>query len=518
MVAGLIQGAMIERSFLWGASMAGFQFEMGDLAGRALDPNTDWFKWVHDPTNIQKKVVSGDLPEDGVNYWEFYESDHDLAKKLGMNAYRIGTEWSRVFPKSTSGVEVGVETASDGAISKVDIDQGELSELEGLANADALRHYESVIDDLRSKGFKVIVCLNHFTLPLWIHDPIAVRDSKLKRGPRGWHDSESVVEFAKYAAVLASRFGPKVDMWATFNEPMVVTEMAYLVPQSGFPPGLGNELGAMRKASANMAAAHAMAFDLIKQFDNHRADGNSESAAWVGLIHNIIPSEPADPSNDNDVEAAKFLNQMHNKFFMESAASGWLDLNFDGQRDEGEVKGYLGNRLDWVGLNYYSRNVMRGKSSILARLFAGLKVIPEMVPGYGFACKSRDVSLAGRPTSDFGWELFPEGFAKAILEVSKYGRPIYVTENGIADSVDDLRPRYLVEHLREMERLIDEGKADIRGYLHWALTDNYEWAQGFSKRFGLIEVDLKTKARKIRGSGETFRQIVDRGTTAGIRF
>ncbi|MEM2570815.1 MAG: family 1 glycosylhydrolase, partial [Thermoproteota archaeon] len=113
---------MFPEGFLWGVSESGFQFEMGDPEGKNIDPNTDWFKWVHDPKNIANRIVSGDLPENGIDYWDLYEKDHDLAKGMGMNAYRLGIEWSRIFPRSTREVEVGVEFASDGRIAKVELD------------------------------------------------------------------------------------------------------------------------------------------------------------------------------------------------------------------------------------------------------------------------------------------------------------------------------------------------------------------------------------------------------------
>ncbi|MDH5362929.1 MAG: beta-galactosidase BgaS [Aigarchaeota archaeon] len=508
---------MFQRDFLWGVSMSGFQFEMGDPEEKHLDPNTDWFKWVHDTQNIQKKVVSGDLPESGVNYWELYEADHDLAKGLGMNAYRLGIEWSRIFPENTAGVEVDVDIASDGGVARVDLDQDDLQRLESLANAEALGHYEMVIEDLRDKGLKVIVCLNHFTLPLWLHDPIIARDSKLRRGPRGWYDRETVVEFAKYAAFLAWKLGSKVDMWATFNEPMVVAETGYLVGVGGFPPGIKNDVKAFRIIASNMAVAHARAFDAIKKFDSNRSDLNSPEPAWVGIIHNVFPAIPRDASRKKDLQAVQFMDHMHNTFFVEAAASGWLDINFNGVKEDDEVKDYLGDRMDWLGVNYYTRIMISGKMSLLARIFAGIPVLPEIVPGYGFACKRNNHSLDGRPTSDFGWELYPEGIAQALTQMSKYNRPMYVTENGTADAKDELRPRYILEHLRRIEDLVEEKQVDLRGYLHWALTDNYEWAEGFRMRFGLFDVDLKTKRRVPRGSVEVLRRIIESGTTQGIQ-
>lgn len=510
---------MFPRDFLWGVSEAGFQFEMGDPNGRNIDPNTDWFKWVHDPKNISNKVVSGDFPENGVNYWDLYNFDHDLARGMGMNAYRLGVEWSRIFPKSTLSVEVGVEAAADGGISKVNIDSGDLEKLEALANIDALKHYSKIIDDLKNKNFKVIVCLNHFTLPLWIHDPIIVRDSKLKQGPRGWYDRSTIVEFVKYAAFMAWKLGDSVDMWATFNEPNVVA-MSYLTNLGGFPPGVQmnvmNAFKAFTRVSLNMSIAHARAFEVIKKFDNQRADADSSEPASVGVIQNVIPVMPYDPSREADIKASRFIENMHSKLFIEAVASGWFDANLNGVKDGGEVKTYLGNKLDWLGLNYYTRMVSSGKKSFLARVFMGIQAIPSIMEGYGFACKANDFSKDNRPTSDYGWELYPEGLERVLVEMSKYGKPIYVTENGIADSEDRLRPRYIVEHLKVLENLVEEKRVDVRGYFHWALTDNYEWAKGFSMRFGLYSVELKTKKRLLRGSVEILKKIIKNGTVDSL--
>jgi len=507
---------MFKHGFLWGASEAGFQFEMGDHLGKALDANTDWYKWVHDPANIQRRVVSGDLPEDGIDYWHLFASDHDMAKSFGMNTYRIGVEWSRVFPKSTADVHVGVEKFSDGTVSKVDIDQTDLDALVRIANDEAIEHYRTIMDDLRSKDFKVIVCLNHFTLPIWIHDPIEVRDSKLRRGPRGWYDTETIVEFAKFAALVASKLGDKVDMWATFNEPMVVAEEGYLESESGFPPGINMDIPAAKRVARNMVNAHARAYDAIKEFDTQRADNDSPSAAWVGVIHNMIPTQPLDPSNHLDQEASDLMDRIHNRLFVEATVSGWFDSNLNGVRDRGETIPHLSNKLDWLGVNYYTRYVVKGTSSILAKLFAGLQVMPSPVKGYGYACEPKSASLAGRPTSEFSQELYPEGLGQSLIEASEFGRPMYITENGTADSDDSYRPTYLLEHLKVAERLLDEKKIDLRGYLHWSLTDNYEWAQGFRMKFGLASVDLKTKARKARKSAGLFKQIVEQGTTERI--
>jgi len=501
--------------FLWGASNSGFQFEMGDSAGLNVDSGSDWYLWVRDKLNIENGVVSGDLPENGVDCWNLYKEDHDIARKLGLNAYRIGVEWSRIFPKSTTAVKVEFEKASEGGIARIEVDDDALQKLEEAADKAAVNHYRTVIEDLRNKDFKVFVCLNHFTLPLWIHNPITVRDTNLRQGPKGWADPETIIEFTKYAGYVAWKLGGIVDEWATFNEPMVIPETGYLITQSGFPPGLNN-FRVSRKVAFNLVVAHARAYDAIKKTDTIKADKSSPSAADVGAIHNIIPAMPFRAENDLDVKAADFLNRMHNHFFPQAACNGWVDANLNGVQDKGEMKDYLKNRLDWLGVNYYARAVVKGKKSLLARLFMGMSAVPDMVENYGFVCKPNSISADGRPTSDFGWEIYPEGLLDALKMMREYGCALYVMENGVADAKDTLRTKLLIDHVKILDKAINEERLNVKGYFHWALTDNYEWAKGFSMKFGLCEVDLKTKKRNERESAFVLKNIIAKGTAANL--
>jgi beta-galactosidase len=403
---------------------------------------------------------------------------------------------------------VEVERAPDGNISKIEINDQTIEELDHSANEEALNHYRAVITDLRMKGFKVFVCLNHFTLPLWVHDPIAVRDTKLRKGPRGWFDEKTIVEFTKYAAYMAWKVGDIVDNWATFNEPMVISEAGYLSPQNGFPPGL-NDFRASHKVALNMAIAHARAYDAIKKMDTIKADEDSLNPANVGLIHDVIPTKPFDEKNELDVKAADFLDNMHNHFFPRSITHGQLDENLNATKGKGEIKDYLQHRLDWLGVNYYTRVVVRGKRSILARLFAGIPVIPEMVQNYGFLCKPNSKSAGGMPTSDFGWEVFPEGILEALKLMERYEKPLYIMENGTADAKDSIRPKFIVDHLQTLDKAINEEKIDVRGYFHWSLADNYEWAKGFGMKFGLYSVDLESKQRVKRKSADVYKRIIE---------
>jgi beta-galactosidase len=152
---------------------------------------------------------------------------------------------------------------------------------------------------------------------------------------------------------------------------------------------------------------------------------------------------------------------------------------------------------------------VRGRKSILATLFAGMPVIPETVQNYGFLCMPNSKSADGKPTSDFGWEVFPEGILHALKAMERYKRPLYITENGIADARDDIRPKFLVDHLQTLNKALNEEKIDVRGYFHWSLTDNYEWAKGFSMKFGLCTVNLDGKKRTKRKSADVYKKIIE---------
>ena len=493
------------RNFLWGVSESGFQFEMGDSSRKGLDENTDWFVWVHDRYNLERRIVSGDLPEDGPNYWYLYKEDHVLASQLGLNSYRLGIEWSRIFPNPTREVRVEVRRNEFNRISSITGEESFLDKLDKIADTNALRYYREIILDIISKGMKPIICLNHFTLPLWIHNPFNVKKSKGRVGPRGWLDEDTIIEFWKFAAYLAWKLGDLVDSWATLNEPNVVAEAGYLFPEWGFPPGLNN-FKFFKRCLINQAVAHARAYDAIKQFDNVKADESSGNPAEVGVILNIIPMEPYDKSRD--VEASLISNHIHNMFFIEAVSNGWLDQNLNMKIDEKESDSSIGGRIDWIGVNYYTRNVVKKKKSIAAKIFAGISVTPEIVEGYGNNCKPNSFSLDHNPSSDFGWEIYPIGLASSLKLMAKFSKPLYVTENGIADSQDILRPKFIIDHLRVLEKIIAEDKIDVRGYFHWALIDNYEWARGFKMKFGLCSVDMQTKKRKPRGSYYTYRDII----------
>ncbi len=501
MVYGMINGMRVEfpQEFKWGVSQSGFQFEMGDMYRRFIDTNTDWWHWVRDPHNISMKLVSGDLPEDGIDYIELFKKDHEIAHKLGFNIYRIGIEWSRIFPHPTWLIEVDVEYDGNNLVKHVRITEEDLRKLDEIADKDAVRLYREIILDLRRLGFKVIVNLFHFTLPYWLHNPLRARASNLREGPLGLLDDRFPIEFAKYAAYLAWKFGDLVDLWSTMNEPMVPVELGYMGTYTGFPPGV-LAVEHVSKAISNIVIAHALAYDMIKKFDQAKADPGSSKPAEVGLIHNIIPAYDL-----GDVEssiAAEHYSYFHNELILNAIVKGSLDVGLD---QETIVKPpVLGGKLDWFGVNYYTRLVVRREKT----RFKGYKILDfDAVPGYGYACTPYGISGIGRWCDGMGWEHYPEGIKTAIRLAKSYIDNLYITENGTSDSRDIYRPAYIVNHLYMIYELLQEG-IRINGYLHWALTDNYEWAHGFRQKFGLYEVDLITKDRIPRLSSKIYKEIV----------
>lgn len=470
------------KRFMWGISMAAFQYEMG-ASKRSLDPNSDWYVWLHDGKNLESKIVSGDMPEHGPGYWDLYKVDHGWAEWLGLNSWCTNPDWSRVFPKSTREVKVSVASDDEG-IKDVEVSESSLRKLDTLANRQAVKHYGEIFRDLKERGMKLILNLYHWPLPTWIHNPVAARDTRLKKGPRGWFEEDTVVEFTKFAAYIAWKFLDVVDMWSTMNEPSVIWNVGYLSER--FPPGLIDQDAAGRVAF-NLAQAHARAYDQIKR--------KAGKKAKVGIIYATCPSEPLTDSEE-DKRAAEACDDVFTRWFFKAIMDGVVKKGFTGEEVE---RRDMRNKADWIGVNYYSRNVV--KHTDQPPYF-------QTLSNYGFACQPASKSAAGRPTTETGWEIYPEGIREALNLYRGYGKPLIVAENGVADYKDKCRTWYIVSHLHNVLKAIKEDGLNVAGYLHWSLIDNLEWVSGFSKRFGLIYVDMNTKKRYPRPSAYVYRDII----------
>ncbi|AEH51094.1 beta-galactosidase BgaS [Pseudothermotoga thermarum] len=474
---------MFPKDFLFGASMAGFQVEMG-YGKDDVDPNTDWFVWVREPENLFTGTVSGHLPEYGVGYWKNYANLHQLAVDFGMNCLRVNVEWSRIFPKPT--FDVPVHVVSENGIREVKIDKTSLEKLDEIANKSAVEHYREIFKDMKSRGLRLILNLAHFTLPIWIHDPMAVHRG-IPTEKTGWVNEKTVVEFAKFAAYVAWKFDDLVDMYTTMNEPNVVSQMGYIMTRGGFPPSYFSPEMYL-KSLFNQAQAHARAYDAIKFLTEKP----------VGIIYASSIYETLNGDKEIEENAMYMMNYM----FLDSIING--SLLFQDRPDMRE-------KVDFLGVNYYTRTVIE---RIEPMNFGQIALNWKILEGYGYACPPGGFSKDFRPVSDFGWETYPEGLLKLLRAFyERYKLPLMVTENGVADCRDWLRPYHLVGHLYAVEKAIEDG-IDVRGYLHWSIVDNYEWARGYTMRFGLAETDYETKQLTPRPSMYIFREIVKEGTTA----
>jgi beta-glucosidase/6-phospho-beta-glucosidase/beta-galactosidase len=491
--------------FLWGTAISGFQVEMGgDPAGN--DTGSDWWVWAHDADNIAAHKVSGDLPEDGPAFWDDYRTHIRRYARRGLssNALRVSIEWSRVFPTSTQSVD-----ASGGVTTEV------LQQLDALADQKAVKHYRRMLFSIRGAHMVPFVTVNHFSLPLWIHDPIAARDALAATPadqppptgfPGGWLDATIVEEFRKYAAYLAWKLGRNVDYWAPINEPLSVAAGGYAnVPgafASNFPPGALSYTGLLR-VILNMVDAQRVAYDAIKQWDTRDADHDGV-AAQVGAVINLIYFAPFNPSSANDQIGAQHATYLYDRLFPNAIFLGDVDVNANGTIDPGEHRPDLVGHADFFGLNYY----FRGRALKLGAPVTPSIPLFDFLPVFTYQTPERPFGpLCPTTCTEFGWEIYPPGLREVLTIAGSYGRPVYITENGLADADDDQRPAYLVQHLAVLEQAIADGVADVRGYFHWSLVDNFEWSSGYFPKFGLY----RSAAGQLlpRPSAGYFRRIAE---------
>jgi beta-glucosidase len=330
----------------------------------------------------------------------------------------------------------------------------------------AVARYRQMLLGLRSRGIEPMVTLHHFTLPWWV----------ARAG--GWENARIVGWFARYARHCTEWFGEFCGQWVPINEPNVIVILGYLLARH--PPGLRNPLRA-RRAIPHLLRAHAAAYQEIHKI---------QPQAAVGSAHNIRLFDPARPSSRPDRWVAQAGSQFCNWVWLDVLARGaGRSVLWSGRLEE------CAGTLDFIGINYYTRDCLR--------------VAPSR-PKEGFW---RVVHAQGAVMSDFGYgEIYPDGLRRALVETwHRYGVPLYVTENGLPDRDDHLRPRFLYDHLSTLCDAVNAG-VPVRGYYHWSLVDNFEWAEGWAMKFGLIAVDPFTQRRVERRSARLYATICRSGT------
>jgi beta-glucosidase/6-phospho-beta-glucosidase/beta-galactosidase len=493
------------KDFLWGTATAGFQVEAGGKPSLRFT-QSDWDFFTHDRQLIDDGVVSGDFAERGPGFLHTWPEDLDRARdELHSNAIRLGIEWGRIFPRSTAGVKAGGEVAME-----------ELHLLNRRADQKAVARYRQILRGAQKRGLRVMLTLNHYVLPSWIHDPLGVRkafagvgaDDDLPKGLRraGWLDKSTVTEFRKYAAYAAWKFGKYVDLWATLNEPLVQASQAYV----SIPGVTGVKAPAILNYAAAIEAIKRMALGNAAAYDAIRA---RDKGSKVGFVHNLLDWRPADPSKPEDVDAAKHADQIYNRLFPDAVVRGLYDLNANGVVDAGESRKSLRGKADFIGVNHYSPARAAALGAPVTKRLELFDFVPSTTyRGHG----APEGPPCPTTCSDFGWEIDPAGMRNVLNEAAGWKLPLYVTENGIDDPEDDQRPDYLYRYLQAVHQAIGDG-VDVRGYFHWSLVDNYEWAEGFTPKFGLYAFDRKTLKRTMRPSARLFGEIAKANALANAR-
>jgi beta-glucosidase len=339
---------------------------------------------------------------------------------------------------------------------------------EGRWDLIALSRYRAMLQALRARGMRPFVTLHHFTNPLWFE----AKD--------GFLAPESVQLFKRFTEHVVDALGDLCADWTTFNEPNVYAALGYFLGE--FPPGQKGRFLRAARVTRNLCLAHAAAYRVI-----HARQPNAN----VGWAQHFVVFKPRRPKSAVDRWLSAFVDRRFNDNFAESVLTGQapFPLNHFGQSLD-EVK----DTCDYVGINYYSR--LRAGLALRSprTLFFQLTVPPH------------------KPQGDSGIEIpygeaYPKGLRRAAERFAAFDKPIYILENGVPDRDDRIRPWLMRAAVKHMGKLLANG-VDLRGYFHWSLTDNFEWNEGWHLRFGLIEIDPETQARKLRLSAQIYADII----------
>ncbi|MFF4752045.1 GH1 family beta-glucosidase [Streptomyces sp. NPDC002514] len=438
--------AALPHDFLWGTATAAYQIE-GAVAEDGRSPSI-WDTFSHTPG----KIENGDTGDVACDHYHRWREDIELMRRLGTNAYRLSVAWPRVVPGG-----------------------------DGPVNPKGLAFYDELIDALLAADITPSVTLYHWDLPQVLQD----------RG--GWAERETAEHFAAYASAVAGRLGDRVRLWTTLNEPSCSAWIGHL--EGKMAPGL-TDLTAAVRASYHLLLGHGLAVQAIRA---------AVPDAEVGIVNNLSTVHPATERPEDEAAARRqdghvnrwWLDPIHGRGFPADMREVYgVDL----PERPGDLE-TIAAPLDWLGLNYYFPAYVADDPA-------------------GPAPRARSVRRLGVPRTGMDWEIDASGIETLLLRLThEYGaRRIYVTENGSAypdvvrpdGTVDDPeRQEYLVEHLAACASAARKG-APLAGYFAWSLLDNFEWAYGYDKRFGLVHVDYRTQVRTMKGTGDRYADIVRR--------
>jgi beta-glucosidase len=420
--------------FLWGASTAAYQIE-GAVTEDGRGPSI-WDTFSH----AEGRTKDGDTGDVAADHYHRWPEDVGLLAELGANAYRFSIAWPRIQPSGS-----------------------------GAANPRGLDFYDQLVDALAERGIAAVPTLFHWDLPQALEDE------------GGWLNRQTAYRFAEYTALVADRLGDRVKLWITLNEPFV--HMAFGYSLGMHAPGRTLGLDALPVAHHQLLA-HGLAARQLH-----------DRGLGVMIANNCTPVRPASEA-EHDVAAAAAYDALHNRLFNDPILLGsYPDLSALGPEGypsfiEDDDLQIIGAPLAGLGINYYTPSVV-GYAD------------PAANGGLPFTLNQ----IEGAATTAFGWPVVPDGLRELLVGLrERYGSalpPVYITENGCStndvltndDRVhDDERIDFLAGHLRALHEAIEAG-VDVRGYFTWSLIDNFEWAEGYSQRFGLTYVDYPTQRR-----------------------
>ncbi len=442
--------ASFPADFLWGVATSAYQIEGATHEDGRADSIWDAF--------IDRE---GETAEVAADHYHRMQEDVDLMAELNLNAYRFSLSWPRILPQGSRTV-----------------------------NSRGLDFYDRLVDALLARGICPVATLYHWDLPLALHE----------RG--GWLKRETAEAFANYAEVVAHRLGDRVEWWITLNEPWCVAYWGYGLGTHA--PGIADIQSAV-VAAHHLLLAHGLALPRIRS--------QVTPAARIGMTLNLTPISAA----DDHVETLQGVDQtdiLYNRWFLDPLFHGkyperlFADLAVAPPPLDSTDMALISTPLDFVGINYYSRLLLR------ARRQASMQDARHMsAPAY-----EPVVPVPGASYTEMAWEIYPQGLGDVLLRVHREYAPrlMLVTENGAAFADqwdgrnpvrDERRVQYLRDHIDALERALRQG-IPLGGYFLWSLLDNFEWTDGYSKRFGIVYVDYVTQQRLVKQSGRWYAAFI----------
>jgi beta-glucosidase len=452
--------------FIWGAATAAAQVE-----GAAHEDGKTDSIWDHF-ARTRGNIAAGDTPERAVDHYHRMPEDVALMRELGLGSYRFSVSWARVKPDDRA------------------------------ANLRGLDFYSRLVDELLGAGILPWLTLYHWDLPQAVEET------------GGWANRDTARRFLEYSELVYAVLGDRVTHWTTFNEPLCSSLIAYAGGEHA--PGRTEPRAALA-ALHHQHLAHGLTVASLRE----------RGAEQLGITLNLTNAVPNDPADPADLDAARRIDALWNRAFLEPLVLGrypgdfLLDvagLGFDEIVRPGDLE-LIAQPIDFLGVNHYHDDNVSGHP-LPAGTPAGLR--PTEKPGASPFVGSEHVTFPSRdlPRTAMGWEINPAGLRTLLTRLGReYPSlpPLYVTENGSAfddvvapdGSVHDAdRVAYLQAHVDAVAGAIADG-ADVRGYFAWSLLDNFEWAWGYGKRFGIVRVDYDTQERTVKDSGRAFAVLAD---------